>query len=218
MSLGMSASLSFGFRQEQRLTQSLSLSQSLGETSGDIPVYSLHKIVRLLERNPLDISAELRAMLDRALVTANRTYRRESGNAWNCLTSSNLVAAIESVNSEVGRLNALATSNLPAAYASRAAAISALLAKKRSECIALMKGWFEANYNDLLYDMSGKIPWAVVQKLRRSLGLWVVGATSPFVQDIGEMILEVAREKHVSADNPEDAWEALGGTLFTEKR
>ena len=80
----------------------------------------------------------------------------------------------------------------------------------------MIKRWFEVNYEVLQYSMNGKIPWVVVQRLRRNLGLWIRGQLNVFVQDIEELVLEVAAESKVNTDDAEEAWLALGGKLLNE--
>jgi len=202
---------------KQTHTLSQSLRQLVGETSGDIPVYSLHKIAGLMKRNKIEISAELEVMLKRAIITANREYKTASGNDWSCLTSNNLVDALESIETEVARINTGAIATMPKEQARQAQLIGAFLTKERARCMAVIKAWFEKNYDALLYDMSGKIPWAIVQRLRRNLGMWIVGSASPFTQDIEEMVLEVASEQSITVDDAEEAWKEMGGKLFDQK-
>jgi len=171
----------------------------------------------MLRLQPIAISPELAAMLKRALITANLEYKGESGNNWSCLTSNNLVSAVGSVESKVAEINVSGVATLPKDQARQAKIITAYLARKRAECITTIKKWFEANYDSLLYDMSGKIPWAIVQRLRRNLGMWIVGSTNPFTQDIEEMIIDVAAENSIISDDAEEAWEAMGGKLFDQK-
>ena len=211
MALALSCSLS------QSLQLSHSLSQSLGETWGDIPVYSLHKIKNLLHKIGIKISPDLQKILIETLIRANQIYREQSGNNYNCLTSNNLVWAIEQIDQSLKDLiNQIATSagqenNLAAQ------ALTDTLEAKRTATLNIVKDWFHDNYDRLLYDMSSHIPWPIIQKLRYSLMIWKTGAINPFVQGIEDMIIEVATAEGISADNAEDAWQAMGGQLFTKK-
>jgi hypothetical protein len=168
----------------------------------------------MMKHSPISISPELTNMLKRAIIAANRQYKEDSGNDWSCLTSNNLVDVLESVEHQVAEINATGIATLPKEHAGQAKVVASFLNKKRSECMATIKNWFETNYEALLYDMSGKIPWAIVQRLRRNLGMWIVGSTSPFTQDIEEMVLEVAAEQSIHTDDAEEAWQEMGGKLF----
>jgi len=213
----MSLSLSLSQSLSQRAEIVVSITCSFGETGGDIPVYSLHKIASLLKREPIELSKELVNILRRSLLQANRTYKEESGKDWNCLTSNNLVTAIEHTQKMVAAINADGIKQLPQELQSQRAAVKAIFDRKRDECMTKIKKWFETHYDKLLYITDGRIPWIVVQKLRSNLGLWISGAANPFTQDITEFVMEVAKEKGIRASTPEDAWEAMGGQLFGGK-
>jgi|GEM_PF-1857772 len=210
MTLGLSLSLT------QTTTLSQKLAQSFGETSGDIPVYSLHKIARLLRQKPVSVSTELQVILKRSLIVANAGYKEASGNDWNCLTSNNLISAIEETETEVITITDSGIASIPKELIAYRRAAKKLMDQKRGVSMTAIKEWFKNNYEALLYDMSGKVPWPVVQRLRRNLGLWILGTANPFDQGIEEMVCEVAAEAGLPADDAEDAWEAMGGTLFTD--
>ncbi len=202
--------LTQSLKQETVLTQQLS--EFYGETGGEIPVYSLHRIKSLLRKWPIPVSRELFDLLVRALIAQNAVYREESGNDWSCLTSNNLVAAIEAVDEALGQIVELAA-QVPSEHKEAAGRVAQRLQAKRSESVQIVKDWFQEHYDDLLYAMDGKIPWAIVKRLRRFLSTWIAGAGNPFLVDVEELILEVAAEEGVSATNPEDAWVAMGGKL-----
>lgn len=65
--------------------------------------------------------------------------------------------------------------------------------------------------------MEGKIPWPIIKRLRSDLTIWATGKINPFGMEIETMILEVAKTENISTDNPESAWEAMGGKLFKKK-
>lgn len=201
----------------QQLASIQTLSQVFGDSSGDIPVYSLHRISRLLRTKPMAVSPQLGLLIKRSLISANQIYKEESGNDWSCLTSSNLVEVINELENEIKVINEAGVASIPKEFRVQIKVSREFFDKKRAECIIVVKKWFEENYNALLYDMNGKIPWPVIQRLRRNLGVWILGVTNPFDQDIGEMICEVATDAGITTDNPEDAWEAMGGKLFTKE-
>ena len=197
----------------QGLECSQSLVQTFGENGGDIPIYSLHRISGLLARKPIGISRDVSRFLKRAIVEANKEYKTQSGNDWNCLTSLNLTSAIESVEAQIAEINDIAIKSLPHELADHAKILEAFFAKKRSECVVQIRDWFVKNHDDLLYNMDGKVPWAIVQRLRAKLGMWIMGIDNPFEQNIEEMILEVAKEQKIITDDAEDAWKAMGGKI-----
>lgn len=209
----MSQSLSLHCGLSQSLECSQSLLQTFGENGGDIPIYSLHRISGLLVRKPIGISGDVSKFLKKAIVEANKEYKAQSGNDWNCLTSLNLTSAIEAVEAQIAGINDVAVKSLPRELAGQMKTFEAFFAKKRSECIVQIRDWFVNNHDDLFYNMDGKVPWAIIQRLRAKLGMWIIGIDNPFEQDIEEMILEVAKEQKIATDNAEDAWEAMGGKL-----
>ncbi len=209
--------MSQGLHLLQSLKHSLSLNQFIGERSGDIPVYSLHRIRTCVASSPLPVSAEVQVMFLREVIIANNTYREESGNDWYCLTSINLVSALEGLEARLKEVNDLALETLPKGVKD---VVERVLTNARIKCIHDIRDWFEANYDDLLYNMKGSIPWPIVQRLRRSLRAWSFGIVDPFGQDIEDMVIEVAKEQGHHCDDAESAWKAMGGKILgkTDKR
>lgn len=208
-------SLSCSIRQEIRADQTLSM--SFGETWGDIPVYSLHRIKNLLKRIGINLSAELQKQLVAKLFEANQKYRQDSGNKYNCLTSNNLVWAIEQVDAELTQVISIMHSEAVQQNALAADQLKAVLTQKKIETITVIGDWFSTNYEKLIYDMGGHIPWPILQGLQQSLMIWKIGHINPFAQNIEQMIVETATGQGIEADNAEDAWEAMGGKLFSKK-
>ncbi len=214
--MGFSLGQSLVLRQSVRLTQSLS--NSFGETIGDIPLYSLHRIKNLLLRESPELSRELRASLERAIIRANQRYQEESGNRrWSCLTSNNLVEAIEEFDAEIGKVIEQLQA-MPGDNPTFKQVVIGAMANKRVVTVAHVKTWFDARSDRILYDTSGKVPWFVVQRLRRDLACWIAGAANPFQADIDDAILEIAEENGVVADSPQEAWKGMGGTIFTKSK
>ncbi|HBD25010.1 MAG: hypothetical protein UU11_C0007G0032 [Parcubacteria group bacterium GW2011_GWF2_40_69] len=196
----------------QRIRQAV-IRMSLGETIGDVPIYSLHKIRTVMTSNPIAISAGLKAVLVQELVSANVQYKADSGRDWNCLTSHNLVTAIEAVDAELkARIQGL--NDLPKEQQAVREKLVERLTQAREQGILLIQQWFEANFVNLRYETGGHVPWAVVCRLRRNLGFWIATKVNRFGQDIEEAILDIAKEANIEADTPEEAWEAMGGKLF----
>lgn len=208
-------SLSCAVRQTLEFVQSLKI--SLGETWGDIPVYSLHRIKNLLKKIGINLSADLEKQLVAKIFEANRKYREETGNNYNCLTSNNLTWAIEQVEAELTQVitdmyNEAAQQNVQAAEQ-----LKAVLNNKKDEAVRVIQNWFSTNYERLIYDMGGHIPWPILKGLQQSLMLWKIGHENPFNQNIEDMIVETAASQGINTDNAEDAWKAMGGKLFTSK-
>lgn len=218
MSMSMSFSLELNQRLEMRQSQRVSLADMFGETAGDIPMYSLHRISSRLNPQSIGLHATIVGILKRALIAANERYRVESGNAkWYCLTSTNLEQAITAVDLRLAEITG-AASAMPAEAPRRSAVAQASLDTQRAHAVQTIKQWFETNYTDLLYDMDGKIPWPIVLRLRKKLGGWIAStAAEPFGQDIGDMVLEVARAEGYEGDDAEEAWEFMGGKLMNRK-
>ena len=207
---------SLSLTQEQALV--LGLRQSFGESSGDIPIYSLHRIQNLIRKHPIDIGETLQNMFLRNVIRANKKYKRDSGNDWSCLTSNNLVDAIEWTDATVKKFINQSRKGQPKELLSHVKFIIKCLHEKREEEILKIRDWFYDNYEKLIYDMDGKIPWGVIQHLRRDLSVWIIGKYHPFLQDIEVMIVEVANKLGVGYEgiSAEDAWKLMGGTLFTK--
>jgi hypothetical protein len=189
------------------------LAHFFGDKSGDIPVYSLHRIKNMLRKNPINITGQLQKVLIEELLLQNKEYKQESGNDWSCLTSQNLVDAIEGIDKRIQCVIEQAQ-NCPDEMAKVVKAITEKLLETKDMDVAKIKNWFFENYDDLLYACDGKIPWPIIRRLRSDLSLWIIRNVNPFEKDIEEMILEVAGEKFETA---EDAWVAMGGTIFTKK-
>jgi len=193
------------------------LKQSVGETSGDIPLYSLHRIrKKLSKRDSIEVSAEIKTLLVRNLIKANKVYKEESGNDWSCLTSNNLVEAIEEVDCQLeASIDGL--EDIPEEFQTSKEVLLRVLHAERKKTVKVIQSWFENNFDELLYDMRGNVPWAIVCRLRRNLGQWIVRVSNPFLEDIEEMILSVSEEAGVSTDDTEDAWRQMGGKIFKKK-
>lgn len=202
--------MSQGLVMSQSFELSCSLAQFIGEGSGDIPIYSLHRLRRLVKTIPMPVSPELQTMFLRAAIEANTDYRAESGNDWYCLTSSYLVTALETLETRLRDINDIAVST-------QAKQLRPLLEKAletaRIKCIHSIRDWFETNYESLLYRTDGSVPWPVVMRLRKDLRAWSWGATDPFGQSIGDMVMEVAEEQGLRCEDPESAWKAMGGKI-----
>lgn len=208
--------MSLGLILRQAIMQQHKLVLSFGETFGDIPTYSLHRIKNMMVKKQIGIGKELEQILIGCLLEANEKYKKDSGNDWSCLTSNNLTDAIEAMGNKVDEvINNV--DNCPRETKIIMFAVKKKLIEKRDANIKLVSNWFFDNYDDLLYIKSGKIPWPIIKKLRAGLALWIGKAANPFREDIEKVILEVAKENGLKNRSADAAWKAMGGKLFTEK-
>ncbi|MFC1663355.1 hypothetical protein ACFL04_04315 [Patescibacteria group bacterium] len=212
--------LSFSTTLRQSLKQDLRLSVAWGETSGDIPLFSLHRIKNRLKKVPIpEMNGQINDLLVKLLLRANHEYREETGNRWNCLTAHNLDSALEKLsealadaaNKIVARLDAPADSDL-------AAQVRAKLDEARQAEMTTIRRWFNRNFDFLRYDLAGKIPWTVIRKLQANLAIWAAGQSNPFSQGIEDMVLEVARNNDITTDDPGQAWIKMGGKILNKSR
>jgi len=211
----MNLSLSHSLSLEQNLKLEISLSQSLGEHSGDIPIYSLHRIKNILKKSPPIISKELSTTLVRNLIEANLQYKEDSGNDWSCLTSNNLVYAIDCTSKDIESVIETGVQSCPKEYILQLKHLQEKLIFEKDKTIETIQGWFYDNYDSLQYDMSGKIPFPIVCRLRSDLSRWITQRINPFDEDINQFVIDTAKESLGSKyDNAEDAWRDMGGELF----
>ena len=208
--------LSMSCNASQRLEQTMDLRQMVGETSGDIPLYSLHRITTILRKKVIQVPSGVLTVLQRALIAANAVYRQDSGNNWNCLTSHNLVSTIEHVNTQLMLVMTGKRLKRPEDPESDDEFL-AILNQKREEYIRKIQLWFEENYEQLLYNIGGKIAWPIIMCLQKGLTSWIAGVINPFAEDIEAMVLMVAKSEGIITEDPETAWEAMGGQIFQRK-
>lgn len=189
--------------------------QFLGETLGEIPLYSLHRIKNLIAREGIGgFNAEILNEGIRALVRQNLIYRKESNNDWNCLTSENLLNAFADIKKSLtGAIRGIDPQfvRLPN---EETFAVLRRLVTQREKIIGTFERWFSTNYERILYDTTGKIPWPIIQRLRVSLNLWITQRCNIFGTDIEEAIKSVAIEHGLKVTTAEDAWIKMGGKLF----
>ena len=199
----------------QRVAMRQSLRQSFGETIGDIPMYSLHRIRNLFHkgRGPR-IGEDLAQLLTTMLLNANQQYKDDSGNDWSCLTSNNLVDAIESLDEELETAIESMRVGQPRECLRGAKQLIEQAHGARSSMLEAIRIWFADNTENISYDMNGKVPWFVVRSLRKSLSSWALKNENPFSEDIGDAIISIAKDNGIETNDPETAWEKMGGTIF----
>ncbi len=213
MSLEMSRSMSMGQKMHQKI------SSSFGETIGDIPMYSLHRIKRLLFSHGelACLSVEMKNMLSACLLEANAIYKEESSNDWSCLTSNNLVWALERMNKKTSIAVNQMRKGQPREMKSLINEVVTEAHVLRKQNIDAIEKWFADNSEKLFYDMQGSVPWSVIKSLRESLSLWVTKKINPFGDDIEDAIMAIASANGICADDADSAWKKMGGKLFTQK-
>ncbi len=118
------------------------MAQRVGETSGDIPLYSLHRISNALRRHPPPLSPELLRMLSCRLIAANSEYREESGNNWNCLTPTNLIDALEELDGDIKNTIKKATT-ITRELSQAEERIKQALEARRKIAMQTAKEWFD---------------------------------------------------------------------------
>ncbi len=204
--------LSVRIAPRQRVAQIL----HVGETSGDIPLYSLHRIRNLFRKQPPAIDPKIQTILLQNLIGANAAYKEASGKDWSCITSNGLVDAIEETDRTIAwTIDGI--EDIPRECARIRDRLLQKLHEGRQGNVLVIKRWFESNFDALQYDMRGHIPYAVVLRLRRGLSQWIAGISNPFAQDVRDMVREVAVEQGVQAKSAEEAWKKMGGKLFVEE-
>lgn len=171
-----------------------SFNQSYGKTFGDIPIYSLHRIMRTMRHRPIEINAGLRTILVDHLFQSNERYCEKFRKKWNCLTANCLAEAITDTEAtlylKVKKSIAHIDNN----------ALSARLTAKFEEAIesniGIIKKWFVDNSDSLIYFMIKPIPWPVIKRLQLGLSQWTVGNGSLLNQEINEAIMEIAANEN----------------------
>lgn len=217
MSLGFGLSLDCSVQQTQTITHQLTIEQSIGETIGDLPLFSLHRISRRLTKHPINLSEDFRDMVARRILRANQEYRERTGNNWNCITPNDLVEAIDGLKIDLEGVAAIGITQ-SGYQGPELKQLRDQMAASTTALVAATRLWFDLRYDDILYDSKGKIPWFIVQRLRRNLRIWVKGVMpDPFGQGINDFVLEAAKARGIVTEEPEKAWVELGGELFTEE-
>ncbi|PIN91274.1 hypothetical protein COU57_01330 [Candidatus Pacearchaeota archaeon CG10_big_fil_rev_8_21_14_0_10_32_14] len=187
----LSMTLSMSPRLEQRQDMELSANIFLGDYSGDIALLSLHKIKNRIPS--LDIDKGVRSKLVKQLLKENREYRNEIGKSWNCITPIRLDNAVHSTREYLENTVETALSTYePRNIVPRLREIMTGKVKEQDDKI---KRWFVDHYDEILYDMDGKIPYAMVQRMREQLSTWSLGHENPFYTPIEDFVVETAKAK-----------------------
>ena len=193
------------FELAQRLNPGLKLVITMPYvTSGDLELLSLHRIKNRI--GGLDVNEQVRRKLVEELVIANDGYRESSGNNWMCLTPSLLESSVEGVNVFLNRHARLVAS------VTKDKRLQDMARKQVKSIYDKMRGWFSQNYDELLYDMSRRIPYPIVRKMRDRFRLWATENIAIFSEPIGDLIKEAAVDEGLNPDDykeVEDLWAEL---------
>lgn len=207
----MSLGLSCGLRQVIQQKLLLTVQQVFGESSGDIPLYSLHRIKNMMRKKPIAVSDQIVRMLIKNLFQANQDFREERRSTWYCLTANYFIEAISNIDGQLADM--IEKTDLPQNRPHFREKILEAMHVKRQEAVQTIKQWFLDNHDDLIYVMGRKIPWPIVLRLRANIKIWVTNADNPFDQPIEEMILEVGQSEGLQANDAEEVWKIMGGEL-----
>jgi len=208
----MSLGLSLGCSQKQslELEQSLQLSQSLplSLASGEIELFSLHRIKNRLPN--LDLHPQVRQSLINNLMRENLEYRVQGQHNRYCITPFHLDTACDKVRDYLDESSSVGLAIMEESPLKQK--LAGYMHEKVKEQDSKIRNWFAANYDNLLYDTNGNIPWAVVQRLRAELQSWAVGNSSPLhvpMEEIVPQLIKEAGQDPEKYDSLEDMWTYL---------
>jgi len=197
----------------QSLYQRWSLVLPLGETYADLPLVSLHRVRSRI--HSLEASKGVKGNLIKQLINQNRIYREDTGRKWNCITAGGLDTAVNDLETDLKRsVNLGLVSVRDTIPASDYQALREVLMDQVDSQYFTIKKWFNENADELEYDTHGDIPWPIVQRLRRQLGVWSTERINPFGISIADVIDDVATESGIDPTKYKDAkeiWDALKG-------
>jgi len=188
------------------LSQRLIISQVLfvGDTCGDIPLYSLHRISKRLTAASVGVNQEMIKKVIQEIIEANLRFQERTEKKWNCLTSNDLDLAILTLDESLAETINVIFSDQPKVVTDK-------LNENRKDCLKRIRNFFYNNYDNLLYNTDGKIPWVVVRMLHRKLKVWTLGTCNPFEEDMIDFLQEIAVEQKIdiSGLDDEDVWSKL---------
>lgn len=194
--------------QVQRLSP-IARMTAFAETNGDIPLYSLHRIANLLDKEPPGIEPEMRSLLLATCLEEGEHYRAATGNEWQCLTSKHYLLALAAF--------AEALDNTIEAICRTEPDARPAMEQQKQSALEEVGRWFDAKFPRLIYDLRHRVPWVIYQRLGNDLR-WLDTLEPDLDQPIGEFILAVAQGQRIVTDDATDAWQRMGGTLFIPRR
>ena len=195
--------LSCGLEQRLRLIMTMEYNNP-----GELELFSLHRIKNRI--NSMKIHPKVKEKLRGELIRENSEYRANSDNNWMCITPTSLDRAVDkTIDYLVGQTSlGLATVD----DTKIREALERVMSRQVEDQSNVIKKWFVDNYENILYNMNGKIPFPIVRKMREQLSQWAIQHTNPFMQPIEELIEETATSLGLnpgSYDSHEDLWEEL---------
>ena len=198
------------------LTQRIHLSLPYS-TAGELELLSLHRIRTRI--GSMQVDAGVRDYLVKELADQNREYIKDTGKNWRCITPNGLDTAVsgleeylkESIDRGIATIDGKANQQ----------ELQTLLYPAIETQVTKVKTWFTEQYDNILYDTSGTIPYSVVMALRKKFSAWVMTKSNPFSEPIEGVIEEAARDQGLNPDDYdsyEDIWKKLGGKLPKKKK
>jgi len=197
--------MSMGMYQRQSLVQMLVIPC---EVSGELALFSLHRIRHRIPT--MKVHDKVKDKLIAELVKENSKYRKETKKNWFCITPYGLDTSVDRTEDYlVGQVNlGLATLDDPKVRQ----AFQNVMTRQAENQVGVIKGWFSDNYDALLYDMNGKIPFPIVRKMREKLAQWAIEKTNPFQQSLTDLIEESVVSLGLnpkSYESAEEMWKEL---------
>jgi len=188
--------MALGCYQELRPKQSMEQTQMIYQAVEDLDLFSLHRIRARI--GTLNVHPTTRDSLVVNMLNENRKYREEEKCKKFCLT---IGGADRSIDTTLGFLEKQANIGLSTLDNSQRPVYMEVVQRAIDTQKTKMRTWFADNYDDILYDQSGKIPLPVILALRKSFRSWAISQTTPFQQPIEEFLDGVASEQGL---NPKD--------------
>jgi hypothetical protein len=203
--------MNMGLRQTQTCSMRPELKMILTpqyEDVGDLELLSLHRIrhrIKTLSAHP-----DVREKLVLELMRENRRYRETSGKQWYCITPNALDRAMTETRAHI---EGITREGISAQDSERIkAALRKVLLGKIDEQDRTIRQWFVDNYDALIYNTQGNIPYPIIQRMRGHLSRWAVEQTNPFDQSIEELVEETVRYVGLDPElyrDHEEMWESL---------
>jgi hypothetical protein len=146
------------------------------------------------------------------LINENAKYREETSSKRMCIVPSGLDMCVNNtrdfLRSEADSgISTVAVDNPQLAEGARS-----LLYGQVDSQIDIVRNWFSDNYDELLYDTNGNIPFPIIMKMRGELGRWALKEISSFDRPMTELIEESIRDGGLnpkSYESHQEMWDYL---------